>query len=1254
MAVYDVNFYNVNPSGLFSTTIGGTTVYTGPGTPAGLATITDTETGVQETTLDDDSNGGETATADVTLGANTSIGTSVDAELVWTVRDTVTGETFQIIQFDVETGAAAGDYLLSEQPLVAGRTYVTEQYNTNPDVLSGDPVFAQTDYVAQLDGVIDGTAGADVIDTAYTGDPQGDRVDNSDNIVGKTTTTETFSWTAFGTGGTDISAGVSSTIGGIEVDVSFADDGRASAFEVDTQTQYVGPGENIATNSGLYLEGNGNAGSDTSTTTIDFSAAAGGGKQDYVEDVNFRINEIDAGTGQWQDIVTVTAFDPAGNPIPVTITVDGNDSLSGSTVTGSNATNDAAADQNSSAFIHVAGPVGQIVIDYNNGDVAGQFLSVTDINFTTVDVFGDQDDVVNAGAGDDFVNTALGNDTVDGGTGDDTIVAGVGNDSLQGGDGADQFQLDDGFGTDTIVGGEGGTDNDTLDATGLTSGVTVTLSGDEAGTLTDGTSTATFSEIEDFTLTDQADTFDASAAAAPVDVFADAGNDSVTGSSGNDTIVAGAGDDTVAGGGGADSIIGQAGADSIDGGAGNDTIAGDFDPANTVGTGTPVFSYEYYELDGTTLSNLADAGFDANGNNANTPTATGVTDSTNPVPIDTANGGNGDTFGVKLTTTLTVTTGGTYNFDLSGDDGIILFIDGVQVVNHDGLHGTTTQSGSTTLSPGDHVVEIIYFENFGSSTLGLDISGPDTGGTPVAIETVATLPGTFNDTIDGGAGNDSIDGGAGADSILGGSGVDTINGGDGNDTIDGGNNTDIISGGAGDDLIIDTGGALSDDTIDGGAGNDTINGGAREDLLSGGDDADTFLITDGFGADTIIGGEGGTDNDVIDASGLTNGITVTLSGNEQGSLTDGTDTLGFTEIEGFIFTDQDDVFNGAAGSDALTIDTGAGNDTITGGSGNDTLTGGAGNDTFVYTAGAGMDTITDFGAGNTGSIYDGDQTNNDLVDLSSFYNATSLAAYNAANGALGDLVHEISLLRADAADGTLDGIVNGVDISGATGAIDLTLLNGGSPVTGSALSFDNTNVVCFAAGTLIETPSGRRPIEHLSQGDLVTTLDHGAQEIRWIGQRTVRGAGKLAPIVITAQTLDNDRDLVVSPLHRVLITGAVAEAMFGVPEVLVAAKHLLDWDGIYRDERAEITYLHMLFDTHEIVFADGTAAESFHPGEVGLSTLDTDALEEIYAIFPELRDDLPAYGPLARQCLTAAAAKSLVAQGGVDRFAGVL
>ena len=108
MAVYDVNFYNVNPSGLFSTAIGGTTVYTGPGTPAGLATITDTETGVQETTLDDDNNGGETATADVTLGANTSIGTSVDAELVWTVRDTVTGETFQIIQFDVETGAAIG------------------------------------------------------------------------------------------------------------------------------------------------------------------------------------------------------------------------------------------------------------------------------------------------------------------------------------------------------------------------------------------------------------------------------------------------------------------------------------------------------------------------------------------------------------------------------------------------------------------------------------------------------------------------------------------------------------------------------------------------------------------------------------------------------------------------------------------------------------------------------------------------------------------------------------------------------------------------------------------------------------------------------------------------------------------------------------------------------------------------------------------------------------------------------------------
>jgi len=934
---------------------------------------------------------------------------------------------------------------------------------------------------------------------------------------------EILSWAGFGGAGTDLTGNVSQTVGGVNVGVTVTDEGNLAAAEVSNATQYVGS-DPFATNSALYFEGSGGI-DDTASVTIDFSAEDGSGKASAVSDVSFRINEIDFGS--WQDIVTITAIGADGELTPVTITVDGNDSLVGNTVTGET-TNDASSDQDSSIKIDIAGPVRQIIVDYDNGGTGGQVLNITDIHFTTLTETGDNDDSVEAGAGDDFIDTALANDTVDGGTGDDTIIAGAGNDSLMGGDDQDTFQTDDNFGTDTIVGGEGGTDNDILDASNLTAAVDVTFTGDEAGDLTAATGSAEFSEIEDFVLTDFDDSLDGSAASTPIEVIAGDGNDTITGGSGSDTIY---GDD-------------------------------DLSSASVAGGGTPVFQYEWYELDGTApLNNLADAGFDASGNNSQTPDAVGYSSTTDPATIDTAEGGNNDTFGVKITTSINVTSAGTYDFNLLGDDGTRLYIDGVLIVDHDGIHGATTVSGSTTLTPGEHLVEIVYFEAGGGQELGLTLSGPDTGGSTVSLESVATLANQGDDSLTGGAGDDSIIAGGGDDTLIGGTGADTMEGGDG---------------------------------------------------------ADTFTLADGFGTDTITGGEGGTDNDVIDASGLTTGISVTLSGDETGTISDGTSTAGFSEIEGFIFTDQDDVFNGATATDALTIDTGDGDDTITGGSGDDTLTGGLGDDTFVYTAGSGMDTITDFGVGNTGSIYDGDQTNNDLVDLSSFYNATSLAAYNAANGALGDLVHELELLRADAADGTLDGIINGIDVSGATGAIDLTLLNGGAPVTGTALSFDNTNVICFAKGTKIKTPAGERLVEDLQVGDYVVTQDNGLQKLRWIGSRTVRAQGPLAPIVISEGVLGNTRDLRVSPQHRMMVSGEKAERMFGQWEVLAAAKHLMNWEGIYQEEGEEITYFHFLFDAHEIVFAEGAPSESFHPGAVGLSTMEEESLEEIYTLFPEL------------------------------------
>src|SRR5690606_33455785 len=143
-----------------------------------------------------------------------------------------------------------------------------------------------------------------------------------------------------------------------------------------------------------------------STTTLTFNAESGSGLTNTVSNVTFRINDVDA--SGWQDIITVTAFDAAGNPVAVTLTPAGNDTVSGSTVT-AGATSDTANSAQGSVLVSVAGPVHSIAIAYSNGGTAAQSLWVTDVHYTTVP---DLD----------------GADTIDGGDGADTILADAGDD----------------------------------------------------------------------------------------------------------------------------------------------------------------------------------------------------------------------------------------------------------------------------------------------------------------------------------------------------------------------------------------------------------------------------------------------------------------------------------------------------------------------------------------------------------------------------------------------------------------------------------------------------------------------------------------------------------------------------------------------------------------------------------------------------------------------------------------------------------
>lgn len=569
MPTYDVNFYDADPMSILSTSEGATSTWTGPGTTAGTATITDNEAGIQGTTLDDDNAGGETATADVSIGGNSSTGSTVDAEEVWTLRDTVTGEIFQVATFEVEQGDASGYYTLSEQPLINGRSYEILEYDSNPNAADGDIAFSYTDYAENeadaelndrvvdgdngddtinsgttdadgdavddgagdgtggLDDVIDGRGGDDTIDagdgddTIFGGDGADDidGGDGNDTIYGDgpdgvSATTETLEWSAIAGNGVDVSSGFTDTQGDMDVSVSFTTTARTDQIEIADDTMYVGGGEPFDPNSGLRLSGSGGVG-DTTTVNLDFSAQTGSGLTDTVENVTFRIADIDSGT--FQDTVEIRVYDADGNLLPnsaVSIADNGDDTITDNTVTASGGS-DSAVDQDGSVLVTIAGPVSRIEIDYGNLGTGYQAIYLSDVQFDTVPITGDGD-TIDGGAGDDTIYGGAGDDVLTGGTGDDTIEGGDGDDTINlaegdvadGGDGDDIFNISDlgeaGSDTITITGGEGGeTTGDVLQLGGLATekDVTYTNTDDGAGglsgfvTLPDGT-VVNFTEIE--------------------------------------------------------------------------------------------------------------------------------------------------------------------------------------------------------------------------------------------------------------------------------------------------------------------------------------------------------------------------------------------------------------------------------------------------------------------------------------------------------------------------------------------------------------------------------------------------------------------------------------------------------------------------------------------------------------------------------------------------------------------------------------
>jgi Hint domain-containing protein len=189
----------------------------------------------------------------------------------------------------------------------------------------------------------------------------------------------------------------------------------------------------------------------------------------------------------------------------------------------------------------------------------------------------------------------------------------------------------------------------------------------------------------------------------------------------------------------------------------------------------------------------------------------------------------------------------------------------------------------------------------------------------------------------------------------------------------------------------------------------------------------------------------------------------------------------------------------------------------------------------------------------------------------------------------------------------------------------------------------NGGVICFTPGTRIATPEGPRMVQDLREGDMVQTRDNGPQEVLWIGARKMTGARlfvmpKLRPVRIKAGALGIDRpeeELLVSPEHRMLLRGPAARALFNTPEVLVRAGDLINDRTILTDVTIrEVTYVHLLLSSHQILWANGVETESFHPANAALSALDDQDRLRLMTHLPSVEQDPYLYGPHARRNLT--------------------
>lgn len=159
----------------------------------------------------------------------------------------------------------------------------------------------------------------------------------------------------------------------------------------------------------------------------------------------------------------------------------------------------------------------------------------------------------------------------------------------------------------------------------------------------------------------------------------------------------------------------------------------------------------------------------------------------------------------------------------------------------------------------------------------------------------------------------------------------------------------------------------------------------------------------------------------------------------------------------------------------------------------------------------------------------------------------------------------------------------------------------------------------FARGTRIAMADGRQePVEDLQPGDLVITRDHGVQPLRWKGAVRLRAEGAFAPVTVLAGVMGNPGALTVSPHHRLFLYRRNARALAGASELLVQARHLVDDVSILRNPGGYVEYFSLVFDAHEVIYAQGVPCESLMVCPATLTRLPDALAEPLRRAFPGL------------------------------------